>query len=189
MNDERLPDVDALFFGGGFPETNMAALEKNKSMRGEILCFIEKKKPVYAECGGLMYMSRSVTWKGKTCKMVGVIEGDSVMYERPQGRGYVVLKETQDFPWSAESDGDKQIYAHEFHYSRMENLVSPQRFAFSVERGAGVDGSHDGIIYKNLLANYSHLRNVGEYCWVEKFLTFVLRCQRSRNSLEMLSVD
>jgi len=177
LTDPHLPEVDGLFLGGGFPESRMEALEANVSLRTEIRAFIESGGPAYAECGGLMYLSRSLTWGGKSCKMVGLIPGDTVMGERPQGRGYVRLRETGAAPWARLADQPEEIAAHEFHYSRLEHLGSGLSFAYRVLRGHGVDGRHDGIVYKNLLASYSHLRHVGGNRWVERFIRHVRDCR------------
>lgn len=173
LKDERLPEVDGLFLGGGFPEIAMEALEANSSLRREIRRFIEEGGPVYAECGGLMYLARSISWKGNSCKMVGVIPADAVMHERPQGRGYVRLRETGNGPWPAATGEEKEIPAHEFHYSALENLSGDITYAYEVLRGVGVDGKHDGIVYKNMLANYTHMRAVGDNHWTSRFLAHV----------------
>lgn len=178
ISDAHLPQVDALFIGGGFPESSMELLEANQSMRNEIRAFIENGGPAYAECGGLMYLSRSLTWNGKTCKMAGVIPADAVMHSRPQGRGYVLLRETGESPWRLLPDQDRVITAHEFHYSALEGLPEGTRFAYDVLRGTGVDGSKDGIVYKNLLASYTHLRDVGGNQWTRRFLDHVERVQQ-----------
>ncbi|MCP3867560.1 MAG: hydrogenobyrinic acid a,c-diamide synthase (glutamine-hydrolyzing), partial [Gammaproteobacteria bacterium] len=157
LSDHVLPGVDGLFLGGGFPETVMDELEANLPMREAVRNFVEAGGAVYAECGGLMYLARSLSWKGKTCKMAGVIQGDAVMHEKPQGRGYVVLEETGESPWPIRVEGE--IAAHEFHYSTLENLDKDVRFAYRVKRGTGLDGCHDGFVYKNLLASYTHLKD------------------------------
>lgn len=175
IKDQTLPDVDGLFLGGGFPETAMEELEANSALRQEILNFIENHGPVYAECGGLMYLARSISWKGNTCSMVGAIPGDIVMHERPQGRGYVRLQETDNAPWPKESDIPKEIAAHEFHYSALENLDQDLVYAYEVLRGIGIDGNSDGIVYKNLLANYTHMRDVADNHWTKRFLAHVRR--------------
>jgi cobyrinic acid a,c-diamide synthase len=151
----------------------MAELEANRSLREEIHRFIENGGPVYAECGGLMYLARSLSWQGERCEMVGIIPGDAVMYERPQGRGYVRLRETGMAPWGAADGEQRELAGHEFHYSTLENLESGITFAYDVLRGSGVDGKHDGIVYKNMLANYAHMRNVGGNGWVEQFVAQV----------------
>ncbi|OOY42825.1 hydrogenobyrinic acid a,c-diamide synthase (glutamine-hydrolyzing), partial [Solemya velum gill symbiont] len=136
INDKSLPDVDALFIGGGFPESAMQELEANESMRAAISDFIESGKPAYAECGGLMYLCRSLKWQDKQCRMVGVIDADVVMHERPQGRGYVSVEETAQHPW-AKDEQAATVAAHEFHYSRLENLRQDYLFAYEVRRGYG----------------------------------------------------
>ncbi len=173
INDQTLPDVDGLFLGGGFPETVMEELEANSTLRQEILDFIENDGPVYAECGGLMYLARSISWKDKTCSMVGAIPGDIVMHERPQGRGYVRLQETANAPWPADSESPVEIAAHEFHYSGLENLDQDLVYAYEVLRGIGIDGNSDGIVYRNLLANYTHMRDVAGNHWTKRFLAHV----------------
>lgn len=169
-----LPDVDALFIGGGFPETLAEQLDANNTLRNDIKTAIESGLPAYAECGGLMYLTRSIEWAGKKHEMVGVIAADTVMYERPIGRGYARLKPLESTPWlKAVATKPNDIPAHEFHYSRLENIDVPFSFAYEVLRGTGIDGKHDGIIYKNLLANYAHLRDTERFHWTEHFINFI----------------
>ena len=176
LEDSALPQVDGIFIGGGFPETAMEALEANVAMRGSIRDFIESGGPVYAECGGLMYLSRSLTWNGKTCKMAGVIQGDAVMHSKPQGRGYIRLTETDAHPWPEPAWKGREIAGHEFHYSAIEGLPPDTVYAYEVKRGTGIDGKHDGIVHKNLLACYAHLRDVGGTDWTRRFIQQVARC-------------
>ncbi|MGA7801308.1 MAG: cobyrinate a,c-diamide synthase [Gammaproteobacteria bacterium] len=178
----RLPDIDGLFIGGGFPETKMAELEANESLRAHIKAAIDDGLPVYAECGGLMYLCRQLSWGERRGRMVGAIPADVVMCERPQGRGYVQLQETGDGLW--ESPGSGPIPAHEFHYSRLEGLPADTRFAYRMVRGAGIDGVHDGIVYRNLLACYAHMKDVQGNHWAARFVAFVRRCMQTRNPPE-----
>lgn len=171
MTDSQLPAVDGLFIGGGFPETHLPQLEANSELRQQIKQAIDNGMPAYAECGGLMYLSRSVCWKDQTVQMVGVINADTVMEAKPQGRGYVKLQQTAQHPWPRSDDS--QLNAHEFHYSRLENLDPELQFAYEMKRGTGINGKNDGIIYKNLLACYSHQRNSQAQPWVENFVRFV----------------
>ncbi|MET0052462.1 MAG: cobyrinic acid a,c-diamide synthase, partial [Candidatus Thiodiazotropha sp.] len=175
LNDSQLPDVDGLFLGGGFPETAMDALQHNSTMRRSVAEFIEKGGPVYAECGGLIYLTRTLTWNGKQCRMAGVIPADTVMHEKPKGRGYVRLRETGRSHWpSVQTEPGDTIPAHEFHYSSLEGLeAKDDEFAYEVVRGYGIDGKHDGYIYKNLLASYTHMRSVGGNDWVRRFVAQV----------------
>ncbi len=170
MADRKLPSIDGLFIGGGFPETQMRALEANASMRHSVKQAIENGLPTYGECGGLMYLGRSLSWQGKQAEMVGVIPGDAVMYPRPVGRGYTRFTQTHSHPWG---NSDAEIKAHEFHYAKIENLPDKLNFAREIQRGAGVDGTHDGIILHNLVAGFCHLRNTKSNPWVARFVDFV----------------
>jgi cobyrinic acid a,c-diamide synthase len=181
LNDKKLPDIDGIFLGGGFPEAVMEALEANRAMRHAISDYVEQGGPVYAECGGLIYLTRSLTWGDKKCRMVGVIPAETRMHEKPQGRGYVRLRDTGKGPWPKLSDGDSMpvIHAHEFHYSSLESLECDESdFVYKVERGTGINGEFDGYIYKNLLASYTHLRSVGGNNWVQRFVAHVDRLKR-----------
>ncbi len=173
LRDARLPRVDGLFIGGGFPEMFMRELEANAGLRGEILAAIAAGMPTYAECGGLMYLARSLSWRGDTRRMVGAIAGDVVLHERPVGRGYVKLAPTEAHPWLELGEERTEVPAHEFHYSSIEGLPADTHFAYRVTRGHGVDGTSDGIVVNNLLANYSHLRSAGDYDWAARFVGFV----------------
>lgn len=169
--DRRLPGVDGLFIGGGFPESRMEALEDNREMRTAIADAIEAGLPVYAECGGLMYLSRSIQWQGRTAEMVGTVPADAIMHGHPIGRGYTRLDETPRHPWPGAGFGD--FRAHEFHYSSLENVAPGLTYAYEVGRGTGIDGRHDGFVHRNLLANYAHLRDTDASRWAERFVRFV----------------
>src|SRR3989338_1202202 len=180
LQDEKLPEVDALLIGGGFPEVFMEQLEANVSLRRDIRQAIEAGMPAYAECGGLMYLSRSLSWQGQRCEMAGVIPGDVVMHDRPMGRGYVVLRETGRGLWPATGTGQPfaEIRAHEFHYSSLDNLAPGTVYAYDVLRGTGIDGKHDGIVHKNLFACYVHLRDLENNHWAARFVDFVRQCNK-----------
>jgi cobyrinic acid a,c-diamide synthase len=176
IKDKHLPTVDALFIGGGFPETHLEQLEANSTIRHDIYNAIEKGLPVYAECGGLMYLSKSIKWKNKHCQMVGAIKGDIIMEEKPQGRGYVQLRRTGQGLWPSDDrtiETPNIISGHEFHYSRLENIDAEVKYAFDVVRGHGINGKSDGIIYKNLQANYAHLRDTKGNHWARHFVEFI----------------
>ncbi len=176
INDAHLPDIDGLFIGGGFPETHMQKLEANTNMRKSITDAINQGLPCYAECGGLMYLAKSIEWNEKKHQMVGVIPGHIIMHDKPQGRGYIQLKETEQTLWRINTDSDAVISAHEFHYSSLQGLPDKLPFAFEVLRGTGISGTNDGLIYKNLLACYAHLRDTEQCRWANKFVDFVRKC-------------
>ena len=178
----ELPDIDALFIGGGFPETHMNELEANESLRSAIKTAIDNGLPAYAECGGLMYLARSIQWNKETCQMVGCIDADIIMEKRPQGRGYVQLQETGAGLWP--NNSDKTINAHEFHYSRFKTVDKNVQFAFHVKRGTGINGESDGYIYNNLMANYTHQRNTRNNPWTERFISFVRECKNQNSKTQ-----
>ncbi len=170
LSDEKLPEADALFFGGGFPETNLKQLARNKSMLAQIKSEILRGKPTYAECGGLMYLSRTIHWRGESERMVGAIPGDCRMHEKPQGRGFAKLKPTALHPW--QFDPGSTLNVHEFHYSDITNLPADTKYAYQVSRGHGIDGKRDGIVINNLLANFCHFRSTTRTPWVNGFVEF-----------------
>ncbi|MDX1433527.1 MAG: cobyrinate a,c-diamide synthase [Gammaproteobacteria bacterium] len=189
MADGRLPDVDGVFIGGGFPERHAEALAANETLRRDLARRIREGLPVYAECGGLMYLTRSLSRDGRRLPMVGAIAADTVMHDKPRGRGYVKLRETGLGPWPRPQggdggdggDGDRLLHAHEFHYSALESRDPGLAFAYEVVRGHGVDGRHDGIVVGNVLASFSHLRDVAAHRWTRRFVDFV-RGRRRRGT-------
>ncbi len=172
LHDTRLPALDGLFIGGGFPEACAEAIEANAALRHalrEVLA-IEAGLPTYAECGGLMALSRSISWRGRRAAMIGAIPGDAVMQARPVGRGYVRLRETASMPWQPAGG---TVHGHEFHHSTLVDLDPGLRFAYEVERGHGIDGHHDGIVLHRLLASYAHLRSAAGANWAPRFVDFI----------------
>lgn len=178
LHDTTLPDIDGLFIGGGFPETHMRALERNHALRSAIAGAIENNLPVYAECGGLMYLTRRIIWNQDTAEMVGAIPAETHMQERPVGRGYVQLQETADHPWPGDSGGHDYLKGHEFHYSRLTGLPENSRFGYTLSRGTGIQDQMDGILYKNVMGTYAHQRHVAANPWVRRFLAYTLTCRK-----------
>ncbi|MEE8392902.1 MAG: cobyrinate a,c-diamide synthase [Rhodospirillales bacterium] len=180
LSDTALPELDGLFISGGFPETHMEALEANHGLRAAIRDAIEGGMPAYGECGGLMYLSRSIAWKGKRHQMAGVIEADVTMHKKPVGKGYVRVRETGAGPWPLlGADGRPgEFPAHEFHYSSLDNLGGGYRFAYQMLRGEGLGKGRDGVVHKNLLASFVHQRDVAGNRWTRRFVDFALSVKR-----------
>jgi cobyrinic acid a,c-diamide synthase len=170
MNDSVLPDCDGLFIGGGFPEMQLEALSDNQSLLVDIKNKIKAGLPTYAECGGLMYLTNKISTAKGEYPMVGIIDADTKMTPKPIGRGYVQLAPLDCHPWKGVAH---TIQAHEFHYSKLENIDPNTRYAFEVLRGVGVDNKRDGIVKYNLLASYTHLRNLAGNQWVAQFVDFI----------------
>ncbi len=179
LQDQQLPEIDGLFIGGGFPETQAAALMANQSLRYAIRHRIEQGLPVYAECGGLMYLSQKLVWQASSWEMVGALPCTAIMEDHPQGRGYVHLRETGQGLWPLPSENGTaaEFRAHEFHYSRIIDLPTDSVFAYQVLRGTGITGEQDGLVYKRVLASYTHLRSVQSNPWPQRFLEFIRRCK------------
>ncbi len=181
LHDPHLPEVDALYIGGGFPEVCAEALEANSMLRSEIRNAIAAGMPAYAECGGLMYLARKISWQGRSYDMVGAIPGDVVMHDKPVGRGYVHLAENPEHPWPRPHSPANNIKAHEFHYSSLENLPADSKFAYHVTRGYGITGEHDGLVLHNLLASYTHLRTIGSCYWAARFVAFIQHIKKGEH--------
>lgn len=183
LHDGQLPDIDGLFIGGGFPETHAETLSANTSLRLDIRNALENGMPAYAECAGLMYLSRSLEWQGQRHDMAGFIPGDAVMHEKPVGRGYMILKETPAMPWPAQTipPPGNSLPAHEFHYASLENLPDDLDYAYEVKRGAGISSGRDGIVLGNVVAGFSHHYNQDRDAWVERFVGFVRSCKNDRS--------
>jgi cobyrinic acid a,c-diamide synthase len=168
IKDRRLPDIDALYIGGGYPEIFARELEVNVSLKNDIYEFCDSGKPTYAECGGLMYLGESLTTKEEEeYKMVGFLPIKTKMLKRFQALGYVKNKAFRDSPIAKKG---AQIIGHEFHYSKIE-FLSNIRYVYKVERGKGVDGLHDGLLLKNTLANYMHVHVLSYPEMVKNFLS------------------
>ncbi|NOZ06655.1 MAG: hydrogenobyrinic acid a,c-diamide synthase (glutamine-hydrolyzing) [Chloroflexi bacterium] len=166
LHDRTLPPVDGLYLGGGFPEMFMAELEANTAMRAAIRAGAEAGLPVYAECGGLMYLAQSIRWETRVAKMAGVLPLHVEMTDRPQGHGYVRFTTLPGNPWF---DAGQTIRGHEFHHSRVTPLATG-RFAYQMNRGHGMDGHHDGLVQGRVLASYAHLHAVSVPSWAPRFV-------------------
>jgi cobyrinic acid a,c-diamide synthase len=163
LKDPALPDdIDALYIGGGFPETQAAELAANEGFCRSVRAAAEGGLPVYAECGGLIYLGRSLTAGGKRYPMTAVLPADFVLEKRPQAHGYAVLESGSA---STFLDSGVAIRGHEFHYSRIEHLDGDPPKAYHVRRGHGIDGKDDGIVYKNVIASYTHIHALATPEW------------------------
>jgi cobyrinic acid a,c-diamide synthase len=155
LEDEKLPAIDGLYIGGGFPEIFAARLEANVSLRRAVKRAIVEGMPVYAECGGLMYLARRLNYQGRWYEMSGALPFDVTMSSRPQGHGYTTMIVEGESPLFSRGS---VIKGHEFHHSRVINLDRQAvSFLYRVQRGFGIDGRVDGILYNRVLAGYNHL--------------------------------
>ncbi len=163
LTDKQLPILDALYIGGGFPETQAEALANNKGFRDSLKESIEAGLPVYAECGGLMYLGESLILKEKEYPMAGALPLKCVLEKKPQGHGYTILEVNRPNPFYPVGE---ILKGHEFHYSKPLIIESKEiDTAFQVKRGRGLDGHRDGLYKKNLLATYTHVHAAGNSLW------------------------
>ena len=168
---DRLPQVDGLYIGGGFPEFFLEKLEKNKELRQDLWKAIDQGLPVYAECAGLMYLCEKIHWQGRSYEMVGAIPAEVQVSEKPEGHGYVIaeiMDENPLFPIGL------TIRGHEFHHSKV-SLKNGVNFAYQIRRGHGIDGKRDGVLYKNMFAAYTHLHALGTPYWAEAFVSLAAK--------------
>lgn len=162
LRDHVVPDIDALYIGGGFPETHAAELGANQSLSRSLTAAVENGLPVYAECGGFIYLGRTLTVAEKIYPMTGVLPIDFVLEKRPQAHGYTELETVGPNPFFEKG---VVFRGHEFHYSRVINAGEAPAMALRMRRGHGIDGVHDGVAYKNVLAAYTHIHAVGTSSW------------------------
>uniref|UniRef100_A0A7V4LDD3 Cobyrinate a,c-diamide synthase n=1 Tax=Desulfobacca acetoxidans TaxID=60893 RepID=A0A7V4LDD3_9BACT len=158
------PGLDALYLGGGFPETNAPALAANAGFREAVRRSAAGGLPIYAECGGLMFLGRTIeTLQGETWPMVGLFPYDFIMGKSPQGHGYTLLEVDGPNPYFPRGT---LLKGHEFHYSRMRPEPGPEvPLAFRMTKGTGIAAQRDGLVYKNVLATYTHLHALGAPGW------------------------
>ena len=167
LSDTALPTVDALYVGGGFPEMFMDELSANADLRTEIRQAIENDLPVYAECGGLMYLSQRIVWDEKSAEMVGVLPCEVEMTGKPQGHGYVIAQVENENPFFSP---DTVLRGHEFHNSKLVAMSlngnkNSLTTVYRLSRGNGLGDGRDGIMYRNVLAAYTHLHSGGAPTW------------------------
>ena len=163
LEDEEPPAVDGFYIGGGFPETHARDLAENKTYRDRIKALAEEGIPIYAECGGLMYLGASLLLEGKTYPMASVFPLVFDFHKKPQGHGYTIVNVEAQNPFFPQG---MQIKGHEFHYSKAIEFAGDEgSFAFAMQRGVGLLNGKDGICYKNVLATYTHLHALGTTTW------------------------
>jgi cobyrinic acid a,c-diamide synthase len=182
LRDGALPDdIDALYIGGGFPETQAAELAANEGFCRSVKAAAEDGLPLYAECGGLIYLGRSLSVGENRYPMTAVLPVDFVLEKRPQAHGYTVLESGGSSPFL---DKGISIRGHEFHYSRTSHIDGSLPMAYDVQRGFGIDGKNDGIIYKNVVASYTHIHALATPEWAPAMVNKAREHQRNRLQTE-----
>ncbi|MEN2986352.1 MAG: cobyrinate a,c-diamide synthase [Thermodesulfovibrionaceae bacterium] len=163
LEDKTLPEVDVLYIGGGFPETNLNYLIKNTSLMEDIKQKAHMGLPIYAECGGLMYLCESIISEEGSYPMVGLFPLKVKMFKKPQAHGYVLAQAEKGNPFFEEG---VEVRGHEFHYSKVVDYKDGIKTGFKLKRGEGILEGRDGIIFNNTLATYIHIHALGCRDWL-----------------------
>ena len=178
LKDRELLDLDALYIGGGFPETHAEKLADNKSFSRQLKALADDGFPIYAECGGLMYLGEKLILEGNTYSMAGILPVAFDFYKKPQGHGYTIVTVEGENPYY---DVGTEIRGHEFHYSRVSNWTGAQSdLVFRMKRGVGIHKDRDGIVYKNVLATYTHVHALGVPGWAAALIRNAVKFRNSR---------
>ena len=150
--DGELSGIDILLIGGGFPEIYARGLEGNRALKSSVRRFIERGSYLYAECGGLMYLTNSIIYNNNEYEMTGVIDASTIMLSKPVGHGYASARVIKDTPIASRGT---ELRGHEFHYSKII-LKGNYDLVLEYERGVGVNG-RDGFLINNAYAHYLHI--------------------------------
>jgi cobyrinic acid a,c-diamide synthase len=171
LSDEKLPAVDALYIGGGFPETHAEQLVANRALMKAVKNAATDGLPVYAECGGLIYLARSLRCGDAVYPMTGLFDVDLEMRDKPVGHGYTSVRVDKPNPFY---DVGSEIRGHEFHYSGPAGGLDlgsrGVASCMAVETGAGVGGARDGLVWGNTLACYCHVHADGVKQWASSIV-------------------
>ncbi len=152
ISDKKIPDCDGIYFGGGFPEVKGELLQKNTQMLKLVKKSAENNIPIYAECGGLMYLTKSIRYKNGKFKMVGLFDAETVM-EQKLKLNYTKARSKSNVSWLK----PRTIRGHEFHYSQLDSVPRDSKFAYDMSIGIGIKNNRDGLISYNTLASYMHV--------------------------------
>ncbi len=168
LQDKVLPQIDGLYIGGGFPETSAKELAANQVFRDAIKMAAENGMPIYAECGGLIYLGESIILDGQEYPLSGVFPVRFGMSKKPQAHGYSIFEVDQQNPFYALNS---TVKGHEFRYSTvLEWRGSEKDLVFKMQRGKGFMDGRDGLYYKNVLALYTHIHADGTPNWAPGFV-------------------
>jgi cobyrinic acid a,c-diamide synthase len=163
LTQKRLPRVDALYMGGGFPETHAPQLTENRSFRDHLKSLACDGLPIYAECGGLIFLGQSICLKGQEYEMSGILPIWFGLSLKPQGHGYTQVKVVNKNPFYPTGE---VLKGHEFRYSKILKIdYQESDMAFAMERGKGIVDKKDGLHKYNTFGTYTHIHALGSVSW------------------------
>ncbi|MFZ5647043.1 MAG: cobyrinate a,c-diamide synthase [Bacillota bacterium] len=179
LEDRLPPDLDGLYIGGGFPEMFAGEIARNREFIVGIRDMYSRGMPVYAECGGMMFLSQSVSdFSGNRFEMAGIIPGETVMLKKRAALGYVTAVPLRD---NMLAPAGREIKGHEFHYSVL-NGINPSRHAYMLKKEGEDRARPDGYVAGNLLASYLHIHFAGCPREAAGFLRVCEKYRKSRKS-------
>jgi len=168
MEEEKLPELDGLYIGGGFPETSAKALAANVSFRNSVKAEANRGLPIYAECGGLIYLGESIELDGKVYPLAGVFPIRFGMAVKPQAHGYSIFEADKENPFYEKGT---EIKGHEFRYSTiLEWKGQSEDLTLKMKRGVGFSEGREGLTVNNVLALYTHIHALGTPEWADGFM-------------------
>lgn len=168
LSDEPWPEIDGLYIGGGFPEVFAEQISANKNVLNHIRSLSESGLPVYAECGGFMLLCDFLEINGQRYPMAGVYPVGTTFCKRPQGLGYTNATALADSPFYPKGT---TVLGHEFHYSVcLDEAKRNLNFTMKMNRGKGIAGDKDGLLYENTFAGYNHIHALAVPEWAERFV-------------------
>ncbi|MDH4163234.1 MAG: cobyrinate a,c-diamide synthase [Nitrospirota bacterium] len=167
LADEAIPDADAVYFGGGYPELHAEALSRNESMRASVRNWAESGNAMYAECGGLMYLSQAITGDGVKFPMAGIFPFETRMLGKPR-LGYRAVALREDSIIGRAGDVRR---GHEFHYSEIVGVNAGSAYQVTDSRGKALPD--EGFRYKRTLASYIHLHFGSDARCASQFISYV----------------
>jgi cobyrinic acid a,c-diamide synthase len=177
LEANMLPEIDALYIGGGFPETHAGKLAGNRELMASVRQMADSGLPIYAECGGLIYLCHSLTIDQTTFPMADVFDVDLEFKKAPQGHGYSLMEVDRDNPFFPLGAG---LRGHEFHYTTPSRVGPSLKTVLKVRKGSGFYKGRDALVKNNVWAGYLHIHASGETDWAANLVKLARAYKASR---------
>ncbi len=182
LKEQTIPEVHAIYMGGGFPETHAPQLAQNKAFRDSLKALSRQGLPIYAECGGLIFLGKSITLDQVEYPMSNILPICFGLSEKPQGHGYTRVQVVHDNPFYPKGE---TLNGHEFRYSRiMEIDYQDHEMAFRMERGKGILDKKDGFFKDNTFGTYTHIHALGSASWAPSLVNRARAYKASLKKIE-----
>jgi len=178
LSQSDIPDVDAIYMGGGFPETHATQLSANQAFRDNLKALSRKGLPIYAECGGLIFLGESICLDDVVYPMTDILPLRFGLSKRPQGHGYTEVEVVNDNPFYAKGE---VLRGHEFRYSKVLSIdYDDTSMAFKMTRGKGILEKKDGFFKDNTFGTYTHIHALGSTGWAPSLIAKARLFKESR---------